>query len=55
MGGGGGGGGGVHEYLRHVMPSTECGRGVWWWYPPRIFVRFEDSLLGNKPGKSEGQ
>ena len=67
MGGGGGGGGegGAHERLRHVLNPErrrrECG-GI---LPQEIlkkyvildsinFVRFEDSLLGNKTGKSEG-
>ena len=63
---GGGGGGGAHKRLRHLIPiaagvRTEKGVG----YPPLVtfekignlrqhFVRLEDSLLGNKAGKSEG-
>ena len=59
---GGGGGGGAHECFLHLI-AREC-RGVCGYTPPgnfekigylrQHFVRFEDSLLGNKTGKSKG-
>ena len=62
-GGGGGGGGGACVRLRREMSSAAGAspKGVWGYSPPENFekmgylrphfVRFEDSLLGNKPYK----
>ena len=66
----GGGGGGAHERLRHLksrepqVRERRVGGGLGGILPQEIFkkigylrqhfVRFEDSLLGNKPGKSKG-
>ena len=46
------------------VPQARACRGVWGYFPPENvekmgylrphFVRFEDSLLGNKPYKGEG-
>ena len=59
--------GGAHECLRHLIrapQAREC-RGVWGYPPPgnfekigylrQHFMRFEDSLLATKAGKSEGR
>ena len=35
-------------------PQAQARRGVWGYSPRENFVRFEDSLLGNKPYKGEG-
>ena len=68
--GGGGGGGGVRMSASDTLSRApqNVGLGVGWGggYPSpgnfekkkgylrQLFVRFEDSLLGNKAGKSEG-
>ena len=65
---GGGGGGGVVRMsasgAKYRAPQARARRGLWGCSPPKKIekmghlkphlVRFEDSLLGNKPHKGEG-